>query len=39
MFIDIGAKDKEEAEKMVRVGDKMTLQRTLRGISKQQDYG
>ncbi|MBR1610066.1 MAG: M42 family peptidase, partial [Methanobrevibacter sp.] len=25
MFIDIGAKDKEEAEKMVRVGDKMTF--------------
>ena len=25
MFIDIGAKDKEEAEKMVRIGDKMTF--------------
>lgn len=25
MFIDIGAKDKEEAEKMVRVGDKMSF--------------
>ena len=25
MFIDIGAKDKEDAEKMVRIGDKMTF--------------
>ena len=25
MFIDIGAKDKEDAEKMIRIGDKMTF--------------